>query len=101
MDAKKLIALINESGDFAARSYSGRAMYGRRCVGVTCTNQFKALASITEGVVWDDEPETMREWIETMDETRIDSMGIDVIIYWPRIEWPADVEENDDEEIEE
>ncbi len=99
MNAIKLIEMINDNdGELTARSYSGRAMYGRQCVGVTCENMFAAIAAITASVDWTDDEDLMRDWLEALAETCSDSMGRDAIIYWPRIEWPAGMVERDDEE---
>lgn len=95
---RKLIEIINDSGEFTARTYSGRFMYGRQCVGVTCENVFRALAAITEGVAAEDDADLMTAWVEILAGTKSDSMGRDEIIYWPRMEWPDDLPRQEEED---
>jgi len=66
--------------------YSGRGMYGRECVGLTCSESemfgfIGEVARATEDDDWD--------WVK---DVRSDSMGLDTIWYWPNVS----VEEEDD-----
>jgi hypothetical protein len=96
MDSKRFIELLSNIGcgrhgeEIRARRYSGRAMYGRQCVGIDTDDQFKAIASITAEVAWAGGEDMMEDWVELLAETRMDSMGRGVILYWPDLEWPAD-----------
>lgn len=82
--------------DVNIRSYSGRAMYGKTCLGIT--GEFgeviktigEACALIVRDLEFDDD-----ETVATIDKIadvisdawnfRQDSMGLGVVIYWPRI----------------
>lgn len=102
MDAETLIDLIERAGE-EPQSYSGRGMYGRKCVGVVCKNAFDMLADISDaaiGVGDDDDghDSVLYAWIRLMRRTQQDSMGRDIIIYWPSVEWP---EEEDVKDLEE
>ena len=73
MDSKKLIKKIESTGR-KARSYSGRFMYGARCVGVALDQ-------------WDigrNLPAKGR---------RMDSLGLGTIVYWPDATWPEEKDE--------
>jgi hypothetical protein len=67
-------------------SYSGRAMYGKRCVCVMGDEitewglalQLAAIAPDFDVDVYD------------IPEPTTDSMGRSFVMYWPRLEWPAD-----------
>jgi hypothetical protein len=103
MDAKKLIELIEDSGDYRAQSYSGRAMYGKNCVGVRIRRDksvFEFVADLLETVDAhsdgeDELSDNISEVASVLRRARTDGMGLDTILYFPRIEWEGD---NTDEE---
>jgi len=80
-------------------SYSGRAMYGKRCVCVMGDDISEwglaiQLASIAPDFDVD---------IYDIPEPTTDSMGRSFVMYWPRIEWPEDrrdrqFEDDDDDQ---
>lgn len=88
-----------ESAGYKPRSYSGRGMYGKRCLGVTCNNTSNVVLDILPelligGIDDADVPsEFIEEACELLRNARTDSMGRGAIIYWPEIEW----EESEDE----
>lgn len=77
VEPQTLIDAIEDAG-FEARSYSGRGMYGKECVGVDldATSDLWGLAQ-----------EMARSGI-ICDQPRTDSMGLGIIAYWPRLSWP-------------
>lgn len=99
VDGKTLIKHLKDAY-FEPRSYSGRAMYGRRCVGVTVdSDKVLSVGARLVAAVLDDSDDPFaiaEEYAELMDKARSDSMGLDMIIYWPDVAWPAD--EDEDEE---
>ena len=84
-------------GDVSFRSnYSWRGMYGRTCCGLV--GDFKDCMRVISEVIcemheesigdFEDEAETgvdFSEAVETLLDFRQDSMGLQVIIYWPRL----------------
>lgn len=69
-----------EAAGYTPRSYSGRAMYGRTCLGVVVPNPMKAVLDIAaQGV--------------KVPPPKQDSMGLDFIIYWPDIPWSKEESE--------
>ena len=75
--------------------YSGRCMYGRECVGVVgqmhdIQNFLKEVTS--ESHYADDESEMFEDWLCYCFDYRQDSMGLDIIIYWPDMEAPEEEE---------
>lgn len=70
MDAKKLIRKIESTGR-DARSYSGRFMYGARCVSVALDR-------------WDIGRDLPKKG------SRLDSLGLGMIMYWPDAAWPEE-----------
>lgn len=65
---KALLTRLTKAG-YRPRSYSGRGMYGRVCVGVTL-DRFEELTVGARTATWD-------------------SMGLGRIAYWPGHTWPA------------
>ena len=100
-NAKLIAALKNaaESLGYSVRSYSGRGMYGSRCVGID-VDRGLSIASVAfrlaAQLVADGEEDVLDdlsyvEWSQ-------DSMGMGAIMYAPSLRW---VEESEDEEEEE
>ena len=78
--------------------YSGRGMYGKTCVGITGPRydcQSMIAEAISSAIIdWQMVPlgssreETdlfYRELVNTLNSYRTDSMGLDVILYWPEL----------------
>lgn len=79
MTSQELIDLIRSSTDHKPRSYSGRAMFGKRCVGFSC----RSLGDMAEAA------SAMGVNFKRLG-ARTDSLGLGVIVYFPRFEWPED-----------
>jgi len=93
-----------DSGEVSIRSYSGRAMYGAKCVGIVGSMKdcmaiigavFKEQLTDLLDDVYDDEdtPRTdtlVSNYHDTVDDLMrfdVDSMGHNVVVYWPQIKW--------------
>ena len=82
--------------DLEVRSYSGRGMYGRSCVGVDCgRNTHQVLAQIVIALAerGDDGLETAAHLADD-GAVATDSLGMGSILYFPRLPW---VEEETEE----
>lgn len=118
--------LINEavadSDEVAARSYSGRGMYGRQCLAITGTHQaclelLKQVHNIALSELFDlavdlgdnddadaNDAYAARDWltdiVDTMLSYQTDSMGFDIVMYWPDEEFvdPDGDEAEEDED---
>ena len=106
MNAKQLVEVIEEAG-FEARSYSGRAMYGRDCVGVELDrgdSGFSLAAKLCAAAPDCLSEEDALDFVDGLSrlDVREDSMGLGGIVYFPRVDWPEDLspdgEEDEDEE---
>lgn len=96
MDTKEFINLLKCSGNnYEPHSYSGRMMYGKKCVATTTGDSMvEVIANVVqEGI--NSGTETS-ELCEVIRNTCKDNMGYESVIYWPMFEW-----ENDDDESEE
>lgn len=98
IDPKKLIEVI-ESANFEVRSYSGRAMYGKDCVGIDVrqgVSQFQvgvAVAQMAMTLGYEDLADDLAD-----ERVVSDSMGYDTIVYFPNVPWPKDEEGDVDDE---
>jgi hypothetical protein len=92
MDTKEFIDMIDMSGH-VARSYSGRGMMGRSCVGVECDNTpvefIVNLLSHAHNVSQSGE-DCFDSVAELMYNYRVDQLGMGEIIYFPRIKWEGE-----------
>lgn len=100
-DPKRMVEILREACDdldsgARVRRYSGRAMYGKQCVGVdTNTSGHDIVAAAMLVAETDAEREDLADLFR---DTKTDSMGLGVIVYWPKAEWPADLDDEDDDE---
>jgi len=80
--AAKVKDFAEEGGLDFRGSYSGRCMYGKACVGVVAEDfaSFLAFFAILVRNLEDDND------IESLTNVRQDSMGRQIIYYWPSIE---------------
>ena len=108
IDAKLLVEILRDYAELVPRSYSGRAMYGRRCVSVTVeprealslgTLIAMAATGVTTDAFGDDIGSIVEAVHELMGQAREDSMGRDVVVYWPDLEWPkGEVEDKEEDD---
>lgn len=99
--------------DLEGRSYSGRGMYGRSCLGITVDrdSEFEnkpyylvyrliqvAIQEAMDHAAAEEEADAIADRMEALDEVfksaRQDSMGLGYIIYFEDVEW----QEPDDED---
>nr|DAV75459.1 MAG TPA: hypothetical protein [Caudoviricetes sp.] len=77
--------------------YSGRGMYGRKCIGIshrdTTANVITRLAAHLIESVNDDAIDNAIVILRRLKDARQDSLGLGTITYWPNIE-AADASEN-------
>jgi len=94
--SKDAVRAIETEGYTVIPNYSGRGMYGKTCFGIICANPIKAAMVITRILMMDyiDDGEMILDTM--MNLACSDSMGLDTIIYFPRVS--VDVDEGDDED---
>jgi len=73
----------------APRTYSGRCMYGRECVGVSMDCQIEAIELFAE-------LRQARE-LARLPSPTFDSLGRGIIAYWPSVAIPCDHRLHDEE----
>jgi hypothetical protein len=105
MEFKELIDLI-ESAEMTARSYTGRGMGDRVCLGIVSDNSRDIALTLVQCYL-ENCPTDSSSIQEAMDlceqlkDSKFDSMGRGEIIYWPEIAWEETEEDSDDSEDEE
>lgn len=72
------------------RDYSGRGMYGERCIGFTSDNYANDLFYLGK--------EIGIEYPDFDTPIKIDNMGMDMIIYFPSIPWIGEEGDEEDDE---
>ena len=88
----------NGDGDISFYgNYSGRYMYGRLCPGIVCDNPVDTVmdlmayfADVYDGDIW--------ELRNDLGAPRTDNMGLQSIVYFPRVSVPADADDDDDDD---
>jgi hypothetical protein len=77
--------------------YSGRGMYGRKCIGIshkdTTAEVITRLAAYLLESVNDDAIENAAAILRSLKDARQDNLGLGTITYWPNIE-AEDASEN-------
>lgn len=77
-----------ETGFLDIQAYSGRNMYGKKCVGIVTREGESVgmiLASLIESAM--EEPEALQIVIKGIRTMRTDSFGLDTIVYFPSALW--------------
>ena len=84
------------------RSYSGRGMFGRSCLGIDVESVLSFYCEIIRQEMSEDEREMVADIVES---SKTDNMGKDYIIYFPNVSYDnttrdhEDEQDHDDEEL--
>ena len=103
MKAGLLVAAAEAAG-LDVRSYSGRGMYGRKCVGIDIDTRNGAWLVATQLalaiVEMSDDPGLDIAELADLD-VHTDSMGLGTIVYFPTVAWDPVYDEDEEEEDDE
>lgn len=91
---KSKLQLILEAAFDGVRSYSGRAMFGRPCLGVDTGDVGEVFAAVLEAVEGDDDTHDLQDAFRNM---RTDAMGRGTILYFPNVPFLGDDDDDDDD----
>lgn len=72
--------LLEEAG-FDPVSYSGRGMYGKKCIGIEVNSTENAMLDLGYSAA------NSSVTSERIAKPHVDNMGRDFIVYWPNVEW--------------
>lgn len=97
---QEALSCLEDTGDVTIRTdYSGRGMYGKKCVGVVVSDQQEFLGNFTyELLQITNTLNDLRDLPDFFKEMKSDNMGHDVILYWERFSWDEEEEDEDDED---
>lgn len=83
---KELIREYCDSEGLDCREdYSGRGMYGRSCIAITCDNPLNTLCELFAYIVDSDDDLDGYDVQCALGESKQDSMGMSSILYFPRL----------------
>lgn len=85
----ELLCDIAEDCNYETRVYSGRGMYGEQCIGLILEDSSQIAALAYNIGLADSEDEIAASHI---DRLRTDSMGTDIIAYFPSVKVKGDEE---------
>lgn len=97
---------VIENAGHDCRSYSGRGMYGKYCLGVVVSNIGEFFSNVADMLVQraceDGEnhgtvANEVDDAVSALRRMKTDSMGRDMIVYFPGITYDADEDASDDE----
>lgn len=99
MDTKSNLQNLIELASYEARSYSGRAMYGKECIAVDLDGSaFEFFADLLHYAEEDSDRECLEEALRA---ARTDQMGRGTVVYFPGTEYfddDGEGTEGDDDE---
>lgn len=85
--------VADDIGDIEVRSYSGRGMYGKYCLGVVVVDGLSDLiefvttiAREVETCINDDVDHPLENFADRLSSIAVDNMGRSMIYYWPGVE---------------
>lgn len=79
------------------KGYSGRGMYGRKCLGIVTDDEWGTALEVAKWLFENYEKDA-EDILEELSDSRVDSLGRNIIIYFPGIEIDEDDEEEEEEE---
>jgi hypothetical protein len=101
MNAMKLIKAI-EAANLEARSYSGRGMYDKLCVGIALSrnmSSFKVGVLIAQAIMDGNQDECFDDLSDLAElNPSEDSLGLGSIVYFSSVKWPADYAFDEDDD---
>lgn len=103
MNFNEIKEVVEDAG-FDPQSYSGRGMYGRKCLSFNLDrdeNVVDAILDLAEALssyVQNNPEIEFEDAIQEFKGAKTDSMGLGEVVYFPKIEWEDDDEEFEEEE---
>lgn len=82
------------SADIEYRSYSGRGMFGSKCLAIETDNPADTVLEIVYAAIMSDDfsKTDMIELLEALGGARSDSVGLGTVVYWTHIEMEMETE---------
>jgi len=102
MKLKTFKEIVSDAG-YELESYSGRGMYGALCASLRLSvdeRPYQVMAKITESALslkdeWTTKYSATKnvvssevdDWLKLMEQTKTDSLGLGIVIYWTCMTW--------------
>lgn len=96
-NSEKFMDVLDLLG-YSYRPYSGRGMYGKKCIGIVVesgniSNELFSLgANLGSNIINSSDDNIDFSW-QDIGRVEFDSLGMDQIIYFPNMEYPNDSQE--------
>jgi len=96
MDTTHIIIRSAKAAGLDITSYSGRGMFGKRCVAIdTEGTEANIIIGLVRGCMdiaadENDCGSLLRSLLDCIEDARTDSLGMGMVMYWPNIEPPED-----------
>ena len=112
MDTINQFKEILENGGREVYSYSGRGMYGKKCLAFDLDGSLpQEMAQLSTDIMnycydnlsGDSAEELINEmenFFDIISEAKTDDMGLGTVIYFPNVTWGENWDENSDEDLE-
>lgn len=92
MQMDMTIVKFSEYAGYEVRSYSGRFMYGKKCLGITTTDDIiKFITVLGRTILYDgyfeeyEMENRINTFLDIIEHMKSDHMGQAMIYYWPKI----------------
>jgi hypothetical protein len=101
-DKMHIVQVLAEQAGLNCRSYSGRGMYGAECLGIVHPIAGVIFGDIVRGIDMSVDPsdgsmhKALIDVADAFYSARMDSMGRDVIVYFPDIPYVNDEDESEE-----
>lgn len=97
--SNRIAKIIEDDGEYSVRSYSGRGMYGKSCIGITVDFSRDVVKVIDliirDFLLADQEDDSYQDFIYNYSQ---DSMGLGMIMYFPSFPPPDEMDEEEEDE---
>lgn len=77
---------LAEAAGFGMRSYSGRGMYGKTCLGLEIDSPLRAVAELVRACADATDPGEAAEVLaDALEQAKTDHLGMRMILYFPGV----------------
>jgi len=87
--------------NYETYSYSGRGMYGKKCLAVTISRDASLAGFVAKTMLsfiseYGDASTGAEMLVNMFEQSKTDSMGLDTVLYFPSIKWNPDWDSEED-----
>lgn len=79
-----------ETADLEPFEYSGRGMFGKKCVAVRANSEVDLVISVMTSMVENcAERSDLLDMLDELSSPKTDSLGKGTVVYWESMQWPS------------